>query len=240
MVARITGVLNQIEIAETVAGTVLLSPSASPFPVLLVNSGLALLAVVQHDAVAARKQYAVLESERGTMLPPSVSLAADHLLGLLSVTIGRLEDAITHFEGAVTFCRKAGYRPELAWTCYDYAVALVQHNDPFDQEKAMSLLHEARFISKGLSMRPLMERVAACLDGLAEGAPPAPAYPDGLTQREVEVLRLIAQGRNNPEIAQELVVSIRTVTTHVSNIFSKVKAANRAAAATYAIRHGLV
>jgi DNA-binding NarL/FixJ family response regulator len=85
-----------------------------------------------------------------------------------------------------------------------------------------------------------MERVATRLDGLAAGPPPAPAYPDGLTQREVEVLLLIAQGRSNPEIAQELVVSIRTVTTHVSNIFSKINAANRAEAATYAIRHGLI
>ncbi len=68
----------------------------------------------------------------------------------------------------------------------------------------------------------------------------APAYPDGLTQREVEVLRLVASGRSNPEIAVELFISPRTVTTHVSNILNKINAANRAEATGYAVRQGLV
>ena len=61
-----------------------------------------------------------------------------------------------------------------------------------------------------------------------------------MTQREVEVLRLIASGKSNPEIADKLVVSVRTVTTHVTNIFGKANLTNRAEAATYAIRHGLI
>jgi DNA-binding NarL/FixJ family response regulator len=85
-----------------------------------------------------------------------------------------------------------------------------------------------------------MERVAV-LQGRVESLPTKmPAYPDGLTQREVEVLRLIAAGRSNPDIAAELVISLNTVARHVSNIFSKTGAANRAEAATYAYRHGLV
>ena len=66
------------------------------------------------------------------------------------------------------------------------------------------------------------------------------AYPGGLTKREVEVLRLIASGRSNREIADELVISLNTVIRHVSNIFAKTGVANRAEAATYAGRHGLV
>jgi len=66
------------------------------------------------------------------------------------------------------------------------------------------------------------------------------AYPGGLTKREVEVLRLIASGRSNQEIADELVISLNTVIRHVSNIFGKTGVANRAEAATYASRHGLV
>jgi len=66
------------------------------------------------------------------------------------------------------------------------------------------------------------------------------AYPGGLTKREVEVLRLIASGRSNQEIADELVISLNTVIRHVSNIFAKTGVANRAEAATYASRHGLV
>jgi DNA-binding NarL/FixJ family response regulator len=57
--------------------------------------------------------------------------------------------------------------------------------------------------------------------------------------REVEVLRLIAAGRSNPQIAAELVLSPFTVARHVSNIFAKIGAANRAEAASYATRHGL-
>ncbi len=63
--------------------------------------------------------------------------------------------------------------------------------------------------------------------------------PDGLTPREVEVLRLIANGRSNQEIASELVISFNTVTNHVKNILGKTGCANRTEAAAYAIPRGL-
>ena len=65
------------------------------------------------------------------------------------------------------------------------------------------------------------------------------APPDGLTPREVEVLRLIASGKSNQEIATELVISINTVTNHVKNILGKTGCANRTEAAAYAIPRGL-
>ncbi len=58
-----------------------------------------------------------------------------------------------------TCCRNAGYRPELAWTCCDYADALLRRDEPGDREKVMSLLDESLAISTELGMRPLMERV---------------------------------------------------------------------------------
>ena len=67
----------------------------------------------------------------------------------------------------------------------------------------------------------------------------APVYPAGLTDRELEVLRLIAAGKTNKEIAEELVISLNTVARHVSNIFVKTGVANRAGAATYAAQHRL-
>ena len=51
--------------------------------------------------------------------------SADRLLGLLGHTIGNLDQAAVHFEDALAFCRSAGYLPELAWTCCDYADMLL-------------------------------------------------------------------------------------------------------------------
>ena len=65
------------------------------------------------------------------------------------------------------------------------------------------------------------------------------ALPDGLTQREAEVLRLMASGRSNPEIARELFVSEATVKTHVNHIFAKTGSRDRAQAVAYAHRRGL-
>ncbi len=65
------------------------------------------------------------------------------------------------------------------------------------------------------------------------------AYPDGLTAREVEVLRLVAQGLTNEQVAERLVISPRTVNTHLTSIFSKIGVSSRGAATRYAIEHNL-
>lgn len=70
----------------------------------------------------------------------------------------------------------------------------------------------------------------------SSGLPPS---EEPLTEREVEVLKLLAQGLQNKEIAEELVISERTVSTHVSNILSKLHLANRTQAALYALKEGL-
>ena len=67
----------------------------------------------------------------------------------------------------------------------------------------------------------------------------APACPSGLTRRELEVLRLIAQGRSNRAIAAALYLSPRTAERHVANIYLKLGAHSKAEAAAYALRHGL-
>jgi len=68
---------------------------------------------------------------------------------------------------------------------------------------------------------------------------PAPTVPDDLTTREVEVLKLIAAGLSNTEIAAALVLSVATVKTHINHIFQKTGARDRAQAVRYAYQHGL-
>jgi NarL family two-component system response regulator LiaR len=66
-----------------------------------------------------------------------------------------------------------------------------------------------------------------------------PLVEDPLTERELEVLTLVAQGLGNRDIAERLVISERTASTHVSNILSKLHLANRTQAALYAWREGV-
>ncbi len=115
------------------------------------------MAVQTGDQSAAAEHYDYLLGQRGTMCATVSSV--DRLLGLLSQTMRKPGQAATHFEDALAFCSKAGYRPELAWTCCDYADLLLELNNDGDRAKAISLLDESLAISSELGMRPLMERV---------------------------------------------------------------------------------
>ena len=84
----------------------------------------------------------------------------------------------------------------------------------------------------------LMAAMAARPDPGPAGTAPAPA-PDGLTQREAEILALIARGLTNPEIAAQLYLSNHTIKTHISRIFAKTGSRDRAAAIGYAHQHGI-
>src|SRR5437660_1094715 len=66
------------------------------------------------------------------------------------------------------------------------------------------------------------------------------AGPAGLTQREVEVLRLLARGLSNKQIAEQLVISPKTVSNHVEHIYVKIDASSRAMAGLFAMQHGLL
>ncbi|MFI9052348.1 response regulator [Streptomyces sp. NPDC053427] len=84
--------------------------------------------------------------------------------------------------------------------------------------------------------RRLLERIA---EPVRPRPQPAVGPPDGLTVRETEVLRLVAEGQSNPEIARTLHVSTATVKTHINNLFAKAGLRDRAQAIHYAYRHGL-
>jgi pimeloyl-ACP methyl ester carboxylesterase/DNA-binding CsgD family transcriptional regulator len=95
-------------------------------------------------------------------------------------------------------------------------------------------------VMDGSSLAPYLEDSDAVLRETEAFLGADAANPDGLTEREVQVLRLIAVGATNQEIADQLSISLNTVARHVSNIFDKTGVANRAEAATYAGRNGLV
>ena len=236
LAAQITGNDEWLTAAAARAQNNLLSP-AGLFSATMARVGLAMVAVQRGDVASAEEQYSALAPVPGIMV---FYIGTDQVLGQLSVTLGRLDQAIIHFEDSRAFCRNAGYRPNLAWTCYDYAGALLQRNNSADWENAVALLDESMDISTELGMRPLVERITL-LQAIAASPPVRqPNLPDGLTQREVEVLRLVAAGRTDREIADELMIAPRTATTHVGHILTKTNSANRAEAAVYAARQGLV
>lgn len=101
--------------------------------------------------------------------------------------------------------------------------------------KAMAVLHNTLSMTTDPGIGSLLERAAAA----AEPARPTP-YPDELTEREVEVLRLIAKGRTNRQIADTLFITENTVANHVKNVLSKTQSANRTEAAAYAVDKSLV
>ena len=238
-VSRITGGADHYEAAEAAASVVLSSPYDIPRFTLAARAGLAMIAAQRGDAVAAAEQYAAFYEVRDTFLLVLDMTSVQRRLGLLAQTMGKLDLAAGHFEEAMSRCRKTDYRPELAWTCCDYADVLCQRGSPGDRERAAALLGESVAISTELGMRPLMERAALRREAIKAHPVAQAPYPDGLTRREVEVLQLLALGRNNREVAKELVISLRTVAHHVTSILTKTGAANRTEAARYAIRNDI-
>ncbi len=85
----------------------------------------------------------------------------DSVGGILSHTDGDHSAAGAHFGDSLQFCRSAGYRPELAWTCSDYSDMLLGRDDLGDRDKATELQDEACAIAQELGMIPLLERVLA-------------------------------------------------------------------------------
>lgn len=129
-----------------------------------------------------------------------------------------------------------------------YAATLARTVAPDPADSAASRAHADRLLAEldGLRMDVTLEQAvgaATLITQRAEppaGAAPAAALPGGLTQRELEVLRLVAQGLTDAQVAERLVISRRTVSTHLTAIYGKLQVASRSAATRYALEHGLV
>lgn len=135
------------------------------------------LAEADGDRESAGRAYEELTGYAGTMSPVAI-IPFDRLLGLLASMLDRHDDAVHHFESALELCRRAEFRPQLAWTLSDYAETLLDRASTDsdrdvegasvrgservgagDREKAMQLQDEALAISQELGMRPLTERI---------------------------------------------------------------------------------
>ena len=147
--------------------------------------------------------------------------------------------AVGHIENARIFSRDSGNRHDLVWSCYDPADCLIRLNSAGDVAKATSLLDEARCIAIELGNAPLMAKITELQEKFVGRPARALAFPDGLTQREVEVIGLVAAGRMDREMAEDLFISVNTVRDHVRRILNKTDSANRTEAAAYAVRRGL-
>jgi len=111
---------------------------------------------------------------------------------------------------------------------------LLKDVSPDDLVEAIRAAHRGEARLHPDIARKLMEQVAHQTRPTHEGP------GETLTDREREVIRLVAQGRSNAEIAQELVISDKTVKTHISNILSKLDLQDRTQLAIYAIKNGLI
>ncbi|GII53681.1 DNA-binding response regulator [Planotetraspora thailandica] len=130
-------------------------------------------------------------------------------------------------------------------------IVLTSVSDPVDVAPAMRA-GAAGFLYKDVDPVALVQAIRAVHGGqvllapeaaeamITTGAPPAgPPAATALTERELEVLRLIAAGKSNKEIARELLVAEKTVKTHVSNVLMKLGVQDRTQAALFAVRNGL-
>jgi DNA-binding CsgD family transcriptional regulator len=146
------------------------------------------------------------------------------------------------WRAAVAAWDEAGHPYRAAYARWRAAAALLARRG--DRELALALLREADAVAAALGAAPLRREVQRLARlGRIELAPAAPAGPDaglGLTARELEVLRLVAEGRSNRQVAEELFISVKTASVHVSNILAKLGVASRVEAAAVAHRTGLV
>jgi DNA-binding NarL/FixJ family response regulator len=163
-------------------------------------------------------------------------LAAHRLIGGLDGAAGRHADAAAHLARVQALAEASACTRERRR-------ALLTLDEPLastgEEPAARAALGEGRASSPHVEAEP----TAACAKMVGSGGTASvrtgSAYPAELTRREAEVLRLIAAGRSNREIAAALYLSPRTVERHVANIYLKIGAHSKAEATAYALRHRL-
>lgn len=239
-IARLTEDASLLDLAETSARTLLDSSAITPAVEFHhVRPSLALVAAYKGDREAAREQYEHLLASFETYDEPKMMgvTSSEGILGLLSATMGRLTDSVNHYQNAWDFCRITRHRYQQVWTGYEYAGVLLKRDETGDVQKAREILETSLEIAIESNMRILVERIQQLQSQFDRVALESDSAPAGLTRREAEVLKLIAAGKTNRDIAEELFITVPTAARHVSNIFSKIGVNNRTEAAAYSSRH---
>jgi len=184
-----------------------------------------------------------LAHDRGALICPSWGFLIPQVLGLIAADNKWWEKAEAHYAEAIDVAERAGSRPELARSRLEYAEMLAARGSRGDRDRAAQLLNRAAPIFEALKAELFVQRAAQLAESLEAQvlvrSASRPSYPDNLSEREVEVLQLVARGRSNQQIADELVLSVKTVARHMSNIFNKIGVDRRSAATAYAFERGL-
>jgi len=166
---------------------------------------------------------------------PLALIAAHRLLGELDTEAGQHPAAAAHLDAALTLADACAAPYERALTLLAAAGLRAATGDGAGAHAALA---DARTTLSPLDAIPALARANALAARLAAPTAP-PSHPAGLTAREIDVLRHLAAGRTNREIADALFLSPATVNIHVTHILAKTDSANRTEAAAFAHRHGL-
>lgn len=153
---------------------------------------------------------------------------ARHAVGNVRLTQGAVAEAVVELQGAARIWTRLGAPYEAARSRALLGTALRELGDVESGDAELA------------TARATFARLGAVPDERAAAGLLTPAAPNGLSAREVEVLRLVASGLSNTEIATALVLSEKTVARHLSNIFTKLDVRTRTAAAAFAFEHHLV
>ena len=184
----------------------------------------------------ARQRASAALREATTPRQPLVLLAAHRLIGQLDIAEGRPDSACSHLEAALTLAQACDVPYERALTLLALAEACTATGRHVE---ARRLIDEARPIAASLGATPVLARCALLAAEPGTG-PRATAYPGNLSAREVEVLRLVAHGLTNIEVAERLVLSPRTVEQHLRSVYNKLGVSSRASATRFAVEQHLI
>ncbi len=167
---------------------------------------------------------------------PLTLAAAERALGRLARMTGEFDRAARYLEVSLDLATACRAPFERALTLVEVAEVQIARGDA---STAPLILDEARTICAPLGANPTLKHVDALAAADAADEPASAARPDGLTAREGEVLRLIAAGYSNRQIAEALFLSPRTVERHIANLYLKLDVHSKVEALAYAHRYGL-